>query len=116
MSTNPGSFAVPAASSGTSKLAISSANGFGGNVQLSVTVSPTGPTASFSSPRVILPVGGSNSSILTVSVPSGTAAGVYTITVAGTNASESATVQLTTVVRSEEHTSELQSPCNLVCR
>ena len=98
MSTNPGSFAVPAASSGTSKLAISSANGFGGNVQLSVTVSPTGPTASFSSPRVILPVGGSNSSILTVSVPSGTAAGVYTITVAGTNASESATVQLTTVV------------------
>src|SRR3989454_2003674 len=29
---------------------------------------------------------------------------------------EAAIVQLTERVRSEEHTSELQSPCNLVCR
>jgi hypothetical protein len=98
ISANPGSFAVPAGSSGSSKLVISSGNGFGGTVQLSATVSPQGPTTSFSSSRVILPPGGSNSSALTLSVPSGTTGGIYTVAVTGTNASESATLQLTAVV------------------
>src|SRR3989454_9193604 len=57
----------------------------------------------------------SNSAVATVSASglvTGVAAGSGTIT--ATSESQSGTAAIT--VRSEEHTSELQSPCNLVCR
>src|SRR5256885_11154766 len=48
--------------------------------------------------------------------PASTAASSWTVSIRRSSASPSCCARLSRCVRSEEHTSELQSPCNLVCR
>lgn len=61
---------------------VSPLNGFTGNVALSASSSPKGPTVGFSLNTI---ASGSGSSTMTVSVPAGTAPGTYTLTVTGTS-------------------------------
>ena len=60
---------------------ISSANGFSGNVSLSVSGLPPNATASFSNPLVT----GSGSSTLTVNPALTSPPGTYTLTITGTS-------------------------------
>src|SRR6267143_4587255 len=77
LSINPGD-------SSTTTVNVTPRNTFSGNVGLTVTVSPSGPTASLSPTSVS---GGSGSSTLTIHVGSNVAAGTYIVTVHGTSGS-----------------------------
>jgi uncharacterized membrane protein len=97
LNASPTSVTIQAGNSGTSTITITSSNRFTGTVALSVTSSPTGPTTSFATTSVL---GGSGTSILTISVASGVAAGTYTITVQGTSGTQSHTTQVSITVTS----------------
>jgi subtilase family serine protease len=93
ISASPSALTINAGASGTSTITVKSLNTFSGTVSLTVTA-PTGWTASVSPTSLTVASGGSNSSTLSITVPSTTAAGTYTVTVAGTSGSlnHSATV------------------------
>ena len=77
---------VTAGSSGTSTVTVSPVNGFTDAVNLSVSGSPAGVTASFSANPI---TGGSGTSTLTLATAAATPTGTSTITVTGTDASGS---------------------------
>ncbi len=81
---------IPQGSLAASTISLTSLNGFAGTLSLTATVSPTipnGPTASFDKPNLVLPAGGTNSSMLTLSAIVTTPIGNYNITVAGSSGS-----------------------------
>jgi plastocyanin len=71
---NPNMLTVAQGSSASVALTLTSLNGFTGTVALIATISPSGPTVSFSSTSVALPANGSASSTLTISA---TTTGLY---------------------------------------
>jgi hypothetical protein len=73
--------AVGQSSSGNTTLRFASQNGFSDSLYVSASVSPAGPTVSLGKSTVSLLPGGSNSSLLTVSVPATTPVGTYIISV-----------------------------------
>lgn len=84
---NPSSLTLNPGNSGTVSITITSQGGFTGNVNLTGTISPSGPTLSFNPVTVSLASGGSATSTLTVATSSGlyssTPTGSYTVTVTG---------------------------------
>jgi plastocyanin len=92
---NPTGLTVAQGSSGSATVTLTSLNGFTGTVALTVTVSPSGPTVSFSSTSVALPANGSTSSTLTVSATTTgiystpVSNGAYTVTITETSGSVS---------------------------
>lgn len=80
----------------TLTLALQSINGFNGNVTLSATVSPSGPVATINPSMLRLTT--SNSSLLTILVPSNTPPGNYTLTVQATSGTLSHTIYITITV------------------
>jgi hypothetical protein len=98
ISANSATLSLAAGSSNTATIFVGSSNGFGGNVQLSATVSPSGPTITFNPSTVLLPAGGFSLSSMTVTASSTISAGVYTITVTGANASEASSTTISAIV------------------
>ena len=106
MSVSPTSMTIPAGSSGTATLTLSSLYSFAGQVNLSGTIAPSDttaslslvePTVSFSPASVALGANGTGSSTMTVSSSLLTTPGTYTVTVTGTSGtiSHSTTVTVT---------------------
>lgn len=90
LSSSPGSLSVAPGNSGTAAISFTPSGGFSGSINLTSSVSPSGPTVGFSPASI----SGSQTSTMTVNVPSGTSNGTYTVTVTGTSGS---TVETTTV-------------------
>ena len=89
LTANPQALTVYIGSSNTSSITLSSLNGFSGNISLSSSISPAGPSSPsiFLSPNSsTLSPGSSASSILTVSTGNQTALGSYNVTVTGRSA------------------------------
>ena len=91
IATSPASLSVTQGTSGSSTIAVSPQNGFGGSVALSVAGLPSGVTATFN------PASTAGSSTLTLSASSGAATGTAPVTVTGVSGSltHSATLSLT---------------------
>ena len=89
------SITVPRTTSGIVTLALSSLNGFNGTVNVSVTVTPTGPRASLGSSSVRLTPGGTTNDLLTIKALKKTLVGIYTVTVTATDGATTHTVTLT---------------------
>ncbi len=83
----PSSSAVAQGSSTTYTINITSLNSFTGTVSLSATSCPPLSTCIFNRNSVLIPTGGSNTSILNVSTSSSTATGSYNINTTGTSGS-----------------------------
>jgi hypothetical protein len=67
----PTSLMISQGASGTTSVTVNSLNGFSGTVNLSASVSPSGPQPSFAPSSISLSSGGSASSTLTISTSSG---------------------------------------------
>ncbi len=88
----PANVAILASSSpGSSTLTLKSQYGFAGSVSFSATVFPSGLVVSFSPSTLSLAAGGSASSVMSFSAPSGTASGTYIIAVTAASAGISQT-------------------------
>ena len=96
LSAAPASQTITAGGSTTYSVSVAPANGFSGNVALSVSGLPTGATGSFSTN----PVSGSGSSVLTVSTNTSTQANSYSLTITGTSGSLSHMVSVSLNVNS----------------
>jgi len=98
LTSSTSSVTIRAGSNSTVTLTLQSINGFQGNLTLYTTVSPSGPvsTTNPSTPRLTT----SNSSLLTIVVPSNTPAGNYTLTVQATSGTLSHTIYITITVPS----------------
>jgi hypothetical protein len=83
MSPSPSNLAVKVASSGSFTVTLTSQNGFAGNLSLSVSSVPAGPTVSITPGSVSLSAGATATSTLTVRAPSQSAS--YLITVSATS-------------------------------
>ncbi len=96
LSASPSSVTVQQGGTGSSTITVSSLNGFSSAVGLTVSA-PPGVTASVSPTSVTPAAGGSATSALSISVPSSTATGSYTITVTGASGSltHTTTISLT---------------------
>jgi len=85
------SLSIIIGSSGNAVITISSQNGFAGKVNLTASVSPSGPSISLNPVTVTLASGGSSSSTLTISSSSGLypniSPGTYTVVVNATTGS-----------------------------
>lgn len=79
LSTNPNAIIVEQGSSGTVRITVTSQGDYAGTVSLNCTHLPQGVTATFNPEVVTLTKGGSASSILTLTVSSTAAEGVYEI-------------------------------------
>ncbi len=95
VTSNPTSLTISQGASGTTAVTLNSLNGFAGTVNLSATVSPSGPQASLNPASISLSTGGSGSSTLTVSTSSSgyystpVAQGSYTVNVVASSGSQS---------------------------
>jgi len=99
------SLIIPAGSNATQTLSLQSLNGFQGNVTLTATIAPSGPTATLSPPTVYLTF---NSGItMTINVPSITTSGNYTITVQAISGTLSHTLFINLLVPSNGSTTFL---------
>ena len=96
MSASPTTVNVLAGSSGTSTITVLSVAGFTGTINLSTSVTPSGPTASISPASISLSPGGSGSSTLTIS---SSTVGTYTVTVTGTSGSSTHSITITVNVQ-----------------
>ena len=80
----PASLKILQGKNGTSTISLSSQNGFKGTVELSASISSSGPVLSFNTTTVVLGIGETKSSLLTVSTKSASGAN-YNITITATN-------------------------------
>ncbi len=80
----PASLKISLGKNATSTISLSSQNGFKGTVNLSASISSSGPVLSFSTPTLVLGIGETKSSLLTVSTKSASI-GNYGITITATN-------------------------------
>jgi hypothetical protein len=99
LSVSPTSRTIARRSSGTYTVNLTSANGFSGNVSLSVSGLPRRTSGAFSPNPVALASGGSGSSTLTVTVNRQAAPGTYTLTITGTGGGKTHTQQVTLIVQ-----------------
>jgi hypothetical protein len=90
----PNSASIPIGSNATIVLNLQSLNFFQGNVTLTVTSPPNGPTGTLSTSIVQLTFNSSQNLNLTIKVPSNTAAGNYTITIQATSGTVSHTLTI----------------------
>ncbi len=111
ISASPTSLSIAQGNSGTSTISTAVTSGSAGTVNLTASVSPSGPTASLNPTSVT--AGGS--STLTVSVGSSVATGNYTVTVTGTegSATHSTTVAVTVTAPVTNDFSISASPTSL---
>lgn len=86
ISTSPSSIAAQNGTVVRSNITVTSVNGFTGRVTLAAN-SPTGWSASFNSSSLVIPLGGSNQSVLSVATSSAAKAGTYNVTVTGSSGS-----------------------------
>ena len=96
ISANPTSLSITQGSSGTSTISTAVTKGVAGTINLTATVSPSGPTATLNPTSVTA----GNSSTLTVSVGSSVPTGNYTVTVTGTEGSSVHSTTVTVTVTS----------------
>jgi len=87
---SPSAVSVAAGSNGSTTISSAVTGGFSGSITLTASGQPSGVTVGFTTN----PISAGNSTSMTITVASGTAAGTYPITVTGTSGS---TVQTTTV-------------------
>jgi hypothetical protein len=111
ISASPASLSIAQGNSGTSTVSTAVTSGSAGTVNLTASVSPSGPTVSLNPTSVT--AGGS--STLTVNVGSSVATGTYTVTVTGTegSATHSATVTVTVTSTASNDFSISASPSSL---
>ena len=79
-----GSLVIQAGSNSTQTLSLWSIYHFTGNIALTATISPTGPTSSLN-PSMVSLASNTGTSNLTITVPSSTPAGNYTLTIVATS-------------------------------
>ncbi|HET7080968.1 MAG TPA: hypothetical protein VFM49_26345, partial [Chloroflexia bacterium] len=99
LSVSPTSRTIARRSSGTYTVNLTSANGFSGNVSLSVSGLPRRTSGAFSPNPVALASGESGSSTLTVTVNRQASPGTYTLTITGTGGGKTHTQQVTLVIQ-----------------
>ncbi len=97
VSFSPSTIAVQNGSLGNTNVTVTSVNGFFGNVSLS-TFAPSGWNASLNSSSLVVPLGGSNQTKLSVTTPSTSQAGTYNVTVKGLSGSLNNNASLTVTV------------------
>jgi hypothetical protein len=99
---NPNGLALAPGSSANSTVTLTSLAGFSGTVNLSTSISPTGPTASLNPTSATVSSGGTGTSILRISTAATTSTGNYTITLNAVSGSlsHSITLSLTITVAS----------------
>ncbi len=90
----PAFFSMDVGSSGSSTISLTSQMRFSGTITLAATSSAPGLVVSFSPSGLTLPAGGSTSSVMTVSAPSGTPTGIYDITILATGGGISNSISL----------------------
>jgi subtilase family serine protease len=103
ITTAPSTLAVPNGVLVHSNITVTSAQGFAGNVSLSV-YPPSGWSASLSLSSILIPLGSSNRSVLSVTAPGTANPGAYNITVAGTSGSLNHNATLTITVTGTTNT------------
>lgn len=81
LAASPSYLLIQAGSSTTSTLTLTSIGGFAGNVSLTATISPSGPTVSLNPSSVAVASYGTQQSTITVSTASSTPAGPYNLTI-----------------------------------
>jgi len=91
----PASLKISLGKNGTSTISLSSQNGFKGTVNLSASISSPGPVLSFDTTTVVLGIGETKASLLTVSTKSAPI-GNYDITITATN--DTSVPQHTTII------------------
>src|SRR5919109_5364332 len=85
MAANPSTSTIVAGGSDNTTVSLTSLGGFVGSVNLTATVSPSGPSISLNPSRVTLSSGGSASSIISISTTTNTPEGSYNVTATGTS-------------------------------
>ncbi len=100
LSASSSSLSIAPGNSDTSSISFTPSGGFSGTVALTSAVSPSGPTVSFSPTSI----SGTQTSTMTVNVPSGTSGGTYTITVTGTSGSTTSSTTVTLTVTAPSFT------------
>ena len=94
ISTSPSTIAAQNGTVVRSNITVTSVNGFAGKVSF-LANSPVGWTASFNSSSIVIPLGGSNQSVLSEAIPSTANAGTYNVTITGSSGSLSHNATLT---------------------
>lgn len=100
LSDSPNSLSIAQGKSGTSTITVASSDGFDSAVSLSVSVLPSGVTASLSSSSLTPPANGSATSALTLTASSTAAAGTATVIITGTSAGLTTSTALSLTVTS----------------
>ncbi len=95
ISASPSSLIVRVGKTNASTILLSSLNGFSGNVSVSSSVTPVGPTAFLSPTTVTLVPNGSGTTVLNVSASLTTPPGTYNVAVTGASGSLQKSVQVT---------------------
>lgn len=86
--------ATPVYSINTATISLTGFNGFSGTISLSGTATPANPVLSFTPSTVNLLQGGTDTSLLTITVYSGTPAGLYSLSVTGTSGQNSHSISI----------------------
>jgi subtilase family serine protease len=86
ISTSPSTISIQNGSLGNTNVTVASVKGFSGRVSLS-TFTPSGWNASFNLSSLVVPLGGSTQSVLSVTTSSSAQAGNYNVTVASSSGS-----------------------------
>jgi subtilase family serine protease len=97
ISTSPSTITAQNGTIVRSNITVTSVNGFAGKVTFSIN-SPGGWNASLNSSSIVIPLGGSNQSALSETIPSTANAGTYNVTIAGFSGSLSHNATLSVTV------------------
>ena len=99
VTSNPSTVQISVGGSGSSTITLTSTGGFAGTINLSASVSPSGPGVSLSPTSVTLVAGGSSTATLTVTTQLTTPLGNYTVIVTGNSTSMSHSTSVLVVIR-----------------